>query len=209
MSIATNHLGSTTPSTTYPFLPTPTPTLLLTWDAADTVVGTWFENTQVENYPTESQTVNCILNLEEVGIYIPHNRDNLTKCWHARKHHRDAVLLTPDEIGLTDTTTERDRKRLYQQMNKHFSSPVVTVLRLTDGSLKPNLRTTLNTYRTTTPHFQHAHDADFTDTPQDPRLEHLLVLADEEEVLRNIRDSPLFTPLSSVLSQYNPGTLIP
>ena len=225
MRIATNHLGSTTPAATHPFRPTPTPTLLLTWDAAHTAVGAWLENTQVENYPTEPQTVNCILNLAEAGIYIPHNRDNLSKWWHARKHHRDAVLLTPDEIALTDAATERDRKRLYQQMNKHFSSPVATALRRTDGSLasqplplksKPNLRNTLK-------HLPNHHPpTSNTHMMQTLQIPHKILVSNSflpwltrrkscatSETPRATRHPPRFTPLSSVLPQYNPGTLIP
>jgi hypothetical protein len=83
-------------------------------------------------------------------------------------------------------------------MNKHFSSPVGTALRRADKSLATTpleIETEFTDYLKTLaepppPHFQSAHDADFTKTPIDPRLEHLLALTNENEVLRNIRDSP-------------------
>ena len=83
---------------------------------------------------------------------------------------------TPSDIALTDAATARDRKRLFQQMSKPFSSPVATALRHTDGSLattpsgiENEFTAYLQTLAEPPPeHFKIAHDADFTDTPTNP-----------------------------------------
>jgi hypothetical protein len=129
-------------------------------------------------------------------FHIPQDRIALTKWWEARHLHHNAVRNT--EIALTDAATSHDRKRLYQQMSKPFSSPVVTALRRTDGSLvtitlglkRNSPRSYLRTLAAPpSDHFQSAHDVDFTDTPMDPHLVHLLASSDEKEVLCNICDS--------------------
>jgi hypothetical protein len=108
-------------------------------------------------------------------------------------------------------------------MNKHFSSPVGTALHRADKSLATTpleIETEFTDYLKTLaepppPHFQSAHDADFTKTPIDPRLEHLLALTNENEVLRNIRDSPsdsasrTLHPVPLLLATYNLGWSTP
>jgi ribonuclease HI/exonuclease III len=197
--IATAHLGSTTQAATRPHSHNPTPTVIQIWDTAHAAIGTWLQNTQGTPYPTDADTRNCILNLAAAGIAIPQNRENLAIWWSARKHHRDAILNTPSEMALTDAATTRDRKRLFKQISTPFSSPVANALRRADGSLattpieiEKEFTDYLNIMaKPPPPEFKDRHDADYTDAPFDPRLDHLLGQTDQEEVLRNIRDSPI------------------